>query len=89
MAAGDGKQGPPLALDNMQSRPIKGTTPFALYPVVLDVAASAEALAFGLLLDGPGAVYVTGIKLEVVDKSVPVTRTTILHDKPKNLDFTE
>jgi hypothetical protein len=84
----DGKQGS-LVMDNMQDRPIKGTTPFAPYQVVLDVASDAEALVFGLLLDGPGAVYVNGLKLEVVDKSVPVTRTNMVHDKPKNLDFTE
>jgi hypothetical protein len=87
----DGKQDKPTAFDNMQRRPIKGTTPFTEYQVVLDVAPEAEEIAFGILLDGPGTVWMNALKFDVVDKSVPVTGTPndLYNEKPKNLDFVE
>jgi hypothetical protein len=48
-----------LAFDNMQSRPIKGTTEWTRYEVVLDVADDAKAVAFGILLDGEGKVWLS------------------------------
>src|SRR5262249_47555318 len=47
----DGKQlGAPLGFDNMMDRPIKGTTAWRSYEVVLDVPAEASGVAFGILL---------------------------------------
>ena len=62
-----------LAFDNMQSRPIKGTTDWKRYDVVLDVPPEAKALAFGLLLAGNGQIWFDDLQLEVVDRSVAVT----------------
>lgn len=45
-----------LALDNMGNRPIKGTTGWALYEIVMDVPLRAETLVYGLLLSGGGRV---------------------------------
>jgi hypothetical protein len=84
----DGKEGA-TAFDNMQRRPIKGITPYTEYQVVLDVGADSEAIAFGLLLDGPGTVWMTGLRFEIVDKNVPVTEVNLRNDKPKNLDFAQ
>lgn len=54
----DGKDGQVLAFDNMQNRPLKGTGGYAWYSVVLDVPTHAEKLFFGVLLHGPGGVWV-------------------------------
>jgi hypothetical protein len=62
-----------LAFDNMQDRPIQGTTDWRRYEVVLDVPADASNIAFGILLEGIGAVWLDAVALEVVDKTVPTT----------------
>ena len=90
----DGKNEEPIAFDNMQDRPIKGTTDWTPYEVVLDVGSEAYAVAFGVLLSGPGQVWIDGIRLEEVDTSVPVTDMLgegkeLLPLDPVNLDFEE
>lgn len=45
-----------LAMDNMDNRPIKGTTGWALYEIVMDVPLRAEYLVYGLFLAGGGRV---------------------------------
>jgi beta-lactamase regulating signal transducer with metallopeptidase domain len=69
----DGAADATLAFDNMGQRPIRGTTDWKRYDVVLDVAPGAKHLAFGLLLDGPGQTWLNDLKFEVVDASVAVT----------------
>lgn len=71
----DGAAGASLAFDNMGKRPIKGTTDWTRYDVVLDVASGAKNLAFGLLLDGPGQTWLNDLQFEMVDSSVAVTDT--------------
>ncbi len=79
----------------MKQRGIKGTTDWARHAVVLDVAADATMLNYGLLfVGGPGTAWLDGASLEVVDASVDVTdilagegkRKTGL-EKPVNLDL--
>jgi hypothetical protein len=53
-----------LAFDNMQTRPITGTTDWARYAVTLDVPASARGIALGVLLEGKGKVWVDDVVLE-------------------------
>jgi len=69
----DGASDTTLAFDNMGKRPIRGTTDWTRYEVVLDVAPGAKYLAFGLLLDGSGQTWLNDLKLEVVDASVAVS----------------
>jgi hypothetical protein len=69
----DGKDGQVLAFDNMQNRPLRGTTSFQWYSVVLDVPAEAERISFGVLLHGPGAVFVRELAFGEVDAEVSVT----------------
>lgn len=69
----DGKDARVLAFDNMQDRPLRGTTGFEWYSVVLDVPADAERVSFGVLLHGPGAVFVRELVFGEVDAKVPVT----------------
>jgi hypothetical protein len=86
----DGSGQPPkmLAFDNMQSRPIKGTTDWTRYEVVLDVADNANAIAFGILLTGEGSVWLSDVRFEPVGLSVPTTGSSYaLHSAPENLDF--
>lgn len=77
----------PLAFDNMQNRPIKGTTAWQQYQVTLDVSDKASGIAFGILLDGPGEVWINSAALEVVPSSTPTTGKPLLPNGPANLSF--
>ena len=66
-----------LAFDNMQERPIKGTTDWTRYEIVLDVPEAAQRLAFGILLAGGGQVWMDDLKFEVVPTTVKTTATPI------------
>jgi hypothetical protein len=59
-------RGEVLGFDNMQHRPIKGTTDWKRYEIVLDVPDAARAIAFGLLLSGDGQVWMDDLAFEVV-----------------------
>jgi hypothetical protein len=54
------------ALDNMSDRPIRGTTEWRAYELVLDVPEDARTLNFGVLLRGTGQVWVKGVTLDIV-----------------------
>jgi len=85
----DGKVGQaPLAFDNMQDRPIKGTSAWRNYEVVLDVPAGATGVFFGILLDGPGTVWLNGLKFEEVPTGIPTTdKVKAPAPGPSNLSF--
>jgi hypothetical protein len=78
-----------VAFDNMQDRPIKGTTGWQKYEVVLDVPQEATGIFFGVLLDGTGEVWLNSAKFEVVGADVATTggKGSKLPDGPTNLDF--
>lgn len=46
----------PVAMDNMDNRPVMGTTGWAQYEIVMDVPMQAEYLVYGLFLMGGGRV---------------------------------
>jgi hypothetical protein len=83
--------GRPLSFDNMQDRPIKGTTGWTKYQIVLDVPEESVHIAFGLLLDGPGHVWMSNVQFESVSLNTPTTDllATDYPDKPINLNFDE
>ncbi len=81
----DGARGNLLDFDNMQSRPLKGSTDWTRCEVVLDVSDDATALAFGVVVEGAGQVWVTELALAVVGADVPVTAST--PRAPRNLSF--
>ena len=84
----EGNQPKILAFDNMQDRPIKGTTDWARVEIVLDVPSEAKDMAFGILLSRNGEVWLDDLKFEVVPASVPVTgRSGQMANGPSNLDF--
>lgn len=84
----DGAYHQVLAFDNMSSRPIKGTTRWKRYDVVLNVPKNSVAIAFGFLLGGPGKVWAADFRLKKVGDAVPTTSTDpVLHRTPRNLNF--
>ncbi len=77
-----------LGFDNMQRRPITGTTPWKRYEVVLDVPQKATTVNFGILLEGAGQAWLDGLSFDVVGADVPVTDLRQeVPKRPVNLDF--
>jgi hypothetical protein len=78
-----------VSFDNMMDRPIKGTTTWQNYEVTLDVPQDATAIAFGILLNKSGSVWLNSIKFEPVSLDVPATgkAPAQLPEGPTNLNF--
>jgi len=88
----DSAAGDPIQFDNMENRPIVGSTDWNHYSIVLDVPAESASIHFGVLLIGKGKVWADGFKFEAVDHRTPVTNMMALDALPKqpsNLDFSE
>lgn len=82
----------PLSFDNMGNRPIKGTTNWTKYEIVLDVPNNASLIAYGALIDGTGQIWFDNITFEIVSDFAPSTSSTGLKksptvDEPTNLSF--
>jgi len=81
-----------VAFDNMQNRAVKGTQPWGMHEVVLDVPADATSISFGILLTGSGEVWLSDLSLEEVGMDTPTTamnsQGTLPH-RPVNLGFSE
>ena len=67
------EEGKSLRFDNMQSRPIKGTTDWHQYEVVLDVPSESVNIAFGILLYGKGQAWLSDVQFDEVGLEVAVT----------------
>ena len=74
-----------LGLDNMQNRPIIGTSDWRKYEIVLDIPEDGAVIGFGVLLQGKGEIWWDDVKLEVVGQEVPTTHP--YQQQPLNLDF--
>ena len=87
----DGEKESQLAFDNMADRPIRGTTDWTRYEIVLDVDKNAAYLAFGILLARTGKAWISDITFEVVNVVTPITNPdkiwNIFPERPLNLDF--
>ncbi len=87
----DPKSGPPLEFDNMQKRPIRGTTEWTQYSIELNVSFQADQIHIGGLLMGPGTIWLDDLKLETNGAAlVGVKEKTRLRGvplRPVNLDF--
>jgi hypothetical protein len=79
----------PFALDNMMDRSIKGSVDWHEYQVVLDVPKDATAVAFGILVNKSGMVWLNNVKFEIVGTDVPVTAKPFGETQtgPVNLNF--
>jgi hypothetical protein len=64
-----------LAFDNMQEkeRRVRGDTDWQRHDIVLDVPADGASVRYGVVLSGAGKVWADGLRIEVVDQSIPVT----------------
>jgi hypothetical protein len=74
-----------VEFDNMQNRPIKGSTTWQRYEVVLDVPKEATGIFFGILLAGSGTVWLNGANFEIVGPNIPTTDKR--PEQPANLGF--
>lgn len=62
-----------LNFDNMQDRRIFGAKNWQKYELVIDVPEESLAIAFGIVLDGEGQVWIDDLQLEIVGQDVPST----------------
>ena len=88
----DGKFSNTLKIDNMQNRPITGTSEWNLYSCVLDVPKETKIINIGILLSGKGKVWIDNVSFQEVDKNIPTTDFEIQKvypDHPENLSFEE
>jgi hypothetical protein len=69
----DGANGTVLALDNMEDRPIRGTTDWKQYSVVLDIPENCKKIRIGLMQNGAGTSWMTKCALAPVTSNVPTT----------------
>jgi hypothetical protein len=86
----DGPGDQSLAFDNMEDRALRGSFDWTAAEVVLDAPAESEAVAFGLVLVGGGAAWLTHVLFETVTQEVAITggpRNRHLSRQPQNLDF--
>jgi hypothetical protein len=63
-----------VSMDNMDDRPVKGTTPWTEYEIVMDVPNSANHLAFGVFLSGKGALAIDEVRLSVAPENARLTK---------------
>jgi hypothetical protein len=78
---------PGASFDNMQRRPVKGTTEWTPYAVVLDASTKAQGVFFGFLLSGRGQLWISDLRFEVVGTDVPLTGQ-VTSSEPGNLQLT-
>lgn len=85
-----GNNGPPPVpgFDNMGDRPIRGTSDWTRYSIVLDVPAGSTYIDLGLTLAGKGEVWIDDVQLEEVDTTVATTGIKLL-GQPQNTGFEE
>lgn len=86
----------PVSFDNMQHRPIKGTSEWKQYEIVLDVPKDATGISFGALLTGTGQIWFDSLSFEIVDDTVKPTGSINSKEssfntveEPVNLGFEE
>lgn len=65
----DGATKPSLFFDNMSNRAIRWTTNWKIYRIEAQLPKDTEWLNYGVVLSGPGRVWVDNLKLIVWDKS--------------------
>lgn len=69
----DGPEEKVLEFRNMGDTPVKGTTDWKRYDIVLDVPQQAQAISYGYYLLGKGEAWADSFKIEVVGNDVPVS----------------
>jgi hypothetical protein len=85
------KKGKSLSFDNMGDRPIKGTTPWTKYEIILYVPESAINISYGVLTSGTGIALMDNFNFEIVNDNIASTGSGGLFKlkKPTNTNFEE
>jgi hypothetical protein len=82
-----------LSFDNMQDRPVTGTSDWTRCEIVLDVPEESGTLNFGALISGTGKIWFDNISFEILDNKTPVIPKDFsslpVPEKQENLDFEE
>jgi RNA polymerase sigma factor (sigma-70 family) len=86
-----------LAIDKTVEGAVRGTADWQQPRIVLDVPEDSKTIRLAVLVEGTGQAWVDDLKLETVDRTVPVTNasahaevkehTARLPLRPRNLDF--
>jgi hypothetical protein len=86
-------QGESLGFDNMQDRPITGTSDWTRCEIIMDVPEESMTLNYGFLISGSGKIWFDNVSFEILNNATPVTvkdRIVLpVPAKPVNLDFEE
>ena len=82
-----------LGFDNMQDRPVTGTSDWTKYQIIMEVPAASGSLKYGVLMSGTGKIWFDNVSIEILDNLISniSTDTTASEypEKPANLDFEE
>ena len=76
----DGAGNQMLSFDNMEGRPIIGTTDWQQYEIILDVPENSEYINYGILLVGTGEAWVDGLRLEPAARTWAAQNSGITED---------
>lgn len=79
-------QGKILAFKDMMDAPIRGTTDWNKYELLLKVPDNAVKITFGVLINGIGSVSMDDFKLEQIKNNIVIDRSELKVDH-LNLDF--
>lgn len=74
-----------LQFDNMGNRPIKGTTDWQKYEIVLDVPQNSRMIYYGVLMGGDGEVKISDLTFDVV--GVDVASTNMITQQIDNNNY--
>ncbi len=81
----------PGCFDNMDDRPITGSTNWNKYELVVDIPQTTTNIVFGLMLIGEGQIWLDDVSFEEVSKDVTLTGMFCIAKAkslaPKNLNF--
>lgn len=84
----EGEMAQMLRFYNMGDHPVRGTTDWQRYDVVLDVPPEARMICYGFFLaGGRGEAWADGLSLETVGTNVPLSPSMVTPKAPVNLNF--
>ena len=78
--------GKSLQFDNMGKRPVKGSTDWQKYEIVLDVPSNSRGIYYGVLIEGTGEAKISDLTFEIVDSGVASTNMKV-YEPPDNADY--
>jgi hypothetical protein len=85
--------GESLSFDNMQDRPVTGTSDWTKCEITLDVPENSTTINYRVLIRGRGKIWFDNVSFEIPDKMTPEKSDDLnmpqIPEKPKNPDFEE